>query len=199
MARLSPPCHSLYCRIRLFDRRTRRHPPLSTGFCRAALGICHSRRLSTQRRRQSDPSGTSPTRSPQCADASSSRSPEAFRDALAAIRRSAGWREFPIIDAVRLTGCGKTRLSFRDGPSGPGPEPMNTSEAVDFSSRCSWIPGSRAKPAPRNDDVEAFFRSLLSRSGAGRVNGWKEVLPDLIADSIVIRIRRPSSYDPGHL
>src|SRR6476660_7066177 len=27
MARLPPPCHPLYCRLRLFDRRTRRHPP----------------------------------------------------------------------------------------------------------------------------------------------------------------------------
>ena len=38
---------------------------------------------------------------------------------------------------------------------------MNTSEAIDFSSLCSWIPGSRAKPAPRNDGDKAFFRGLL--------------------------------------
>src|ERR1700736_3602501 len=55
----------------------------------------------------------------------------------------------------------KTRVSFRDGPSGAGPETMNTGKSIDFSGPCSWIPGSRAKPALRNDDVPAFFRSLL--------------------------------------
>src|ERR1700758_3876543 len=102
MARLPPPCHPLYCRLRLFDRRTRRPPPLRTTFLLAALGICHSRQLPTRRRRRSEPNGTSPTRSPQSEDASSSLSPGPFRDALAAIRRSEGQVEFPIIDAVRL-------------------------------------------------------------------------------------------------
>src|SRR6202030_2354631 len=102
MARLPPPCPPLYCRLRLFDRRTRRHPPLWTTFLLAALRICHSRRLPTQRRRRSDPSGTSPTRLQQSEGASSSLSPGPFRDALAAIRRSARRREFPITDAVRL-------------------------------------------------------------------------------------------------
>src|SRR5580700_10429757 len=103
MARLPPPCHPLYCRLRLFDRRTRRHPPLRTTFLLAALGICHSRRLPTQRRCRSDPNGTSPTRSQQSEGASSSRSPGPSQDALAAIRRSARRQEFPITDAVRLT------------------------------------------------------------------------------------------------
>ena len=48
-------------------------------------------------------------------------------------------------------------MSFRDGPSGAGPEPMNTGQAIDFSSPCSWVPGSRAMPAPRNDDVHAVW------------------------------------------
>ena len=78
-------------------------PPRTT-FLLAALGICHSRRLPTQRRRRSDPNGTSPTRSQQSEGASSSRSPRPFRDALAAIRRSGGRQEFPITDAVRLVG-----------------------------------------------------------------------------------------------
>jgi hypothetical protein len=81
-----------------------RSAPLSTRFPHAALGICYFRGLPTQRRRQSDPSGTSPTQKPRCEDASSSRSPGPFRDALAAIRRSAGRQEFPITDAVRLGG-----------------------------------------------------------------------------------------------
>src|SRR5258706_14551525 len=105
MARLPPPCHPLYCRLRLFDGRTRRHPPLRTTFLLAALGICHSRGLPTQRRCRSDPNGTSPTRSQQSEGATSSRSPRPFRDALAAIRRSARRQEFPITDAVRLRAC----------------------------------------------------------------------------------------------
>ena len=43
-----------------------------------------------------------------------------------------------------LAGCGKTHVSFRDGPSGPGPEPMNTDKTNGFSGQCSWLPGSRA-------------------------------------------------------
>jgi hypothetical protein len=38
---------------------------------------------------------------------------------------------------------------------------MNTGQAIDFIGPCSWFPGSRAEPAPRNDAVPAFFRSLL--------------------------------------
>ena len=55
----------------------------------------------------------------------------------------------------------KNSRSFRDGLSGPGPEPMNIGQAVDFTGPCCWFPGSRAEPAPRNDKVPAFFRSLL--------------------------------------
>ena len=42
-------------------------------------------------------------------------------------------------------------------PLGPGPEFKNTGQTIDFISLCSWIPGSRAKPAPRNDHPSAFF------------------------------------------
>src|ERR1700722_5888864 len=107
MARLPPPCHPLYCRLRLFDRRTRRHPPLRTTFLLAALGICHSRGLPTQRRCRSDPNRTSPTRSEHSEGASSSRSPTPVRDPLAAIPRSARRQEFPITDVVRLRACPK--------------------------------------------------------------------------------------------
>jgi len=37
---------------------------------------------------------------------------------------------------------------------------MNTGQTLDFSGRCSWIPGSQAKPAPRNDHIPEFFRTL---------------------------------------
>jgi len=64
-------------------------PPSGPPFRRAARAICHSRRLPTQRRRRSDPSATSQTRSRQCDDASSSLSPGPSRDALVATPRSA--------------------------------------------------------------------------------------------------------------
>ena len=57
--------------------------------------VCNSRGLPTQRRRRSDPNGTSPTRSRQSEGASSSRSPRPCRDALAAIRRSGRRRKIP--------------------------------------------------------------------------------------------------------
>ncbi len=59
--------------------------------------------------------------------------------------------------AVNLTGCGKTRPSFRDGPSGPGPESKNTGQAIDFTTPCSWISDSRAKPALRNDNLLVWW------------------------------------------
>src|SRR5215469_5193430 len=71
----------------------------------------------------------------------------------------------------RFSSLLKNRMSFRDGPPGRGPESMYTGQAIDFFGSCSWIPGSRAKPAPRNDNVPAFLRTigLLARrvDGAG--------------------------------
>src|SRR5712691_11173767 len=102
MARLPPSRHTLHRRLRLLDRRTRRHPPLRTTFLPAALATCHSRGLPTQRRHRSDPNATSRTRSPRCGGALSPPLPELSRDALVATRRSAKRQEFPITDAVRL-------------------------------------------------------------------------------------------------
>src|SRR5713101_6471176 len=102
MARLPPSRHTLHRRLRLLDRRTRRHPPLRTTFLPAALATCHSRRLPTQRRHRSDPNATSRTRSLRCGGALSPPLPELSRDALVATRRSARRHEFPITDAVRL-------------------------------------------------------------------------------------------------
>ena len=111
-------CHTVYRRLRLFDRRTRRYSPLRTTFPRDAPGICHSRWLPTHRRRRSGPNDTPQTRSPPCDDASSSLSPGLCRDALVATRRSTRRDEFPITDAVRL-GCGSDiRLTRR--PAGRG-------------------------------------------------------------------------------
>jgi hypothetical protein len=54
-------------------------------------------------------------------------------------------------------------------PLGPGPESKNTGQTIDFISPCSWIPGSRAKPAPRNDHPSAFFPQ--------RAHGPPQILP----------------------
>jgi hypothetical protein len=89
----------------------------------AALGICRSRRLPTERRRRSGPNGTSPTRSRQCDDAKPSRSPAAFRDALAAMR-SAGQAEFLITDAVRLA-VRQRRTSLSRRSPGKGVVPLH--------------------------------------------------------------------------
>src|SRR5215469_2939410 len=110
MARLPPSRHTLHCRLRFLDRRAGRPSPLRTTFCCTALAICHSRRLPTQRRRRSDPSATSQTRSRPCDDASSSLSPRPSRDALVATPRSARHYEFPITDAVRLTRLRKSQV-----------------------------------------------------------------------------------------
>jgi hypothetical protein len=49
-------------------------------------------------------------------------------------------------------------------PIRAGPGTHEHRPAIDFSGPCSWVPGSRAKPAPQNDDVPAIFRNLLSCS-----------------------------------
>src|ERR1700730_9065465 len=103
VARLPPPCHALYRRLWLPDRRTRRPSPLRTVWRPALVGIYPSLRLPTQRRRRSGPNGTCQTRLPPCAAVSSSPSPRRYRDALAATRRSAKSAKFPITDAVGLS------------------------------------------------------------------------------------------------
>ncbi len=49
-------------------------------------------------------------------------------------------------------------------PEGPSPEPKNASISNTFDDRCSWVPGSQAVPATRNDDVWHFF----TRSSPGQ-------------------------------
>src|SRR5207253_1599477 len=102
VARLSPPRHTLYRRLRLPDRRTRRPSPLRTALHPALLGICPSRRLPTPRRRRSAPNGMCRTRSQPSADVLSPPSPGPSRDALVAMRQSEKPAKFPITDAVRL-------------------------------------------------------------------------------------------------
>src|SRR6267378_6061974 len=55
--------------------------------------------------------------------------------------------------------------------AGPGPEPMNTGYSrVGGGGLCSWIPGSRAAPEPRNDEYFRFSDSRLP----GRRGGCAE-------------------------
>src|SRR5229473_3377092 len=109
MARLPPSRHTLHRRLRLLDRRTRRHSPLRTTFLPAARAICHSPGLPTPRRRQSDPNATFPPRSRPSDDASSSLSPGAFPDALVVTGLPAKPAEFLITDAVRLVEAHQSR------------------------------------------------------------------------------------------
>src|SRR6266478_1155273 len=46
--------------------------------------------------------------------------------------------------------------------AGPGPEPMNTGDSQVGRGLCSWVPGSRAAPEPRNDGYFRFSDSLES-------------------------------------
>ena len=57
-------------------------------------------------------------------------------------------------------------------PKGPGPESMNTGFCRALVGLCSWIPGSRPSPAPRNDDLWAFPAGLFRRSAKGRT-AWE--------------------------
>ena len=45
--------------------------------------------------------------------------------------------------------------------AGSGPEPMNTGHSEVGAGLCSWLPGSRAAPEPRNDKYLGFPDSLL--------------------------------------
>jgi hypothetical protein len=45
--------------------------------------------------------------------------------------------------------------------AGPGPEPMNTGHSRVGGDLCSWVPGSRAAPEPRNDEYFRFSDSLF--------------------------------------
>jgi hypothetical protein len=50
------------------------------------------------------------------------------------------------------------RWSFRDGPSGAGPEPMNTNISIKSKGRCAWVPGSRWCRAPQMTSLWVYSR-----------------------------------------
>jgi hypothetical protein len=52
---------------------------------------------------------------------------------------------------------------------GPGPEPMNTGDSRVGGGLCSWVPGSRAVPEPRNDEYFSFSYSLLRGHDEGKI------------------------------
>jgi hypothetical protein len=66
------------------------------------------------------------------------------------------------------------------GPSaGRNPESMNISTFKDFRSLCSWIPGSRATPAPRSG--RTIFQNetvpTATQAGRGRFSAALSMLP----------------------
>jgi hypothetical protein len=188
VARLPPSRHTLHRRLRLLDRRTGRHSPLRTTFLPAALAICHSPGLPTQRRRRSDPNATSRTRSPPCGDASSSLSPGPSRDALVATRRSAKRQEFPITDAVRL---GVTRSCHRDN-SGERPRWWTPVLHQDASGRrgCADSGRSRQRSVGSTPPISDIRRARVARRRCShRLTSLR--LADLPAPP------KPLSVDPG--
>src|ERR1700730_3090821 len=109
MARLSPPRHALHRHIRLLDLGKGDDSPRSTVFLRVLRAVCASPKLSTPRRRRSEPSATSQTPSPQCAATSLSLSPGACRDARVASRHDQKSCPNFGYDAVRLGACPSNR------------------------------------------------------------------------------------------
>src|SRR5271167_1915985 len=102
MARLSSPCHTVHRHLRVPDLRTGDDSPLGTWFRPAVPGACHTRRLPTQRILPCGLSGTSRTRSKQCAAGSSMPSLHACHDAHAATLCPHGIRGSIVNDAVVL-------------------------------------------------------------------------------------------------
>jgi len=56
-------------------------------------------------------------------------------------------------------------------PEGPSPEAKHTRISNMFDARRSWVPGSRAVPAPLNDDVWHFFTRSFAGKTERRRNG----------------------------
>src|SRR5271156_4342461 len=46
------------------------------------------------------------------------------------------------------------KIVIPGSPEGRGPEPMTTGLSLYFVGSCPWFPGSRAAPAPRNDNLD---------------------------------------------
>jgi hypothetical protein len=63
---------------------------------------------------------------------------------------------------------------------GPGPEPVNTAHSRAGRGLCSWVPGSRAAPDPRNDEYLNFSDSLLRRED-GMIAAWDVIYGNVSA------------------
>src|SRR5271157_3081746 len=113
MARLPPPRHAVHRRLWVSDCRAGDDSPLSKPFHQDVPATCHSRRLSTPRRRRCGPNAMFRTRSPPCAAASSPPSSKRCRDAHAAQRQSSDDHDRKLCDAVRLVPAARSSSSAR--------------------------------------------------------------------------------------
>src|ERR1700712_667863 len=104
MARLSPPCQSLYRGLRVSGLRKGDDSPLRTVSRPARPAICRARRLPTQRLCRCVHSDTCQTRSPRYVSASHAHWFMSCRDAHAADGRASG-RLSKLSDAVGLEGA----------------------------------------------------------------------------------------------
>jgi hypothetical protein len=171
------------------------HPqPGDDSFLLAALGICHSRWLPTQRRRRSDPNGTSPTRSQQSEGASSSRSPRPCRDALAAIRRSGRRPEFLITDAVRLGLCG-------DRGGNDAVHCRNSVTACGYAAGSGAVTSRTSRKVGTTGCPARSTRRGIQRRLATRISPWPSRIAQssMRSSSTVISARDPiaGSRSPG--
>jgi hypothetical protein len=66
-----------------------------------------------------------------------------------------------IHSSVPLAGCGKIRLSFRSGPSGPSPEPKNTGQALVSQAGVHGFRVPSLRSGPGMTAIWAIFSSLL--------------------------------------
>jgi hypothetical protein len=75
---------------------------------------------------------------------------------------------------------------------------MNTVYALDFLGKCSWIPCSRTKSAPRNDHIPVFFRILLARIAGSRIVSGVVAFA-LFMDYLIYGLLVPlPPYSPAH-
>ena len=92
----------------------------------------------------------------------------------------------------RLASCGKIRLSFRDGRSGPSPEPKNTGQADFFPIELPSPPGCRVW------NYRGAARSRSAGSSSGLRAPVRFVAPSVREDAIGQEPRDRSARAPAN-